>query len=80
MCRCYCSLRGDPRLESSTGSVYSEITSDSGTATTCYSCTTGRAASRGRPSLASMESPATAWRRNTNTSRYKTLSMQQKCH
>ena len=64
--KCYCSLRGDPRLSSSSSScstsVYSEMTS-SASRSSCYSqCSTSQSL-QSRP-LSGCDSPGTAWRRN----------------
>ena len=64
--KCYCSLRGDPRLSSSSSccstSVYSEMPS-SNSRSSCYSqCSTSHSL-QSRP-LSGCDSPGTAWRRN----------------
>lgn len=66
--KCYCSLRGDPRKNNSySTSVYSEVLTDSGTATdtTCYSshCPSSHSFVS-RQNLSGCDSPQTAWKRN----------------
>merc|ERR1719397_1253607 len=70
--KCYCSLRGDPRSDPRSRhpappSMYSDVVTDSGTATetTCYSCNTHPSRTT---DLSSCDSPQTAWRRNSRTS------------
>merc|ERR1719400_2914835 len=70
--KCYCSLRGDPRSDlrsrhPAPPSMYSDVVTDSGTATdtTCYTCNSHPSRTT---DLSSCDSPQTAWRRNSRTS------------